>query len=360
MELRELQTSKLYGAKLEKYHFKGMHASHIGAVVSALEYLNIPSSPSWTFGMTGHAFIIAVDDKLSRPNVGLPDQKLFELSENLGIKVEGIHKFAEGDHFVRLQIEAWNRARNAINHRYPVFAKEIDLGNETSLIYAYNETGYFTHSWHSGSGHENFDDMIPWEMLGHSYCPCFACGKEREKGITGKDSSVKNSKDKQSGLISLHWVTPGEKKDDRESLNEAISFVLQFEQQGPYEWDHSKIYPGLKAYDHWIHAIADRSILAFYMGYLAEIWYESRQYAYQFLLEVKERIPSVNPTHLLEALACYDQIQQRFKQLSHMFPWMQPHEPIDDPERSEAALRLLKDIRAAEEKGLEALARLIQ
>ncbi|SHE15086.1 Uncharacterised protein [Chlamydia abortus] len=91
----------------------------------------------------------------------------------------------------------------AINSKQPVFAKNIDIGNQTSIIYAYDEIGYFTHSWHTGYAHS--EDVIPWNLLGLSLCPCINCVNSR------KTSEYTNST---GGLISLHWANPIQAVDE--------------------------------------------------------------------------------------------------------------------------------------------------
>lgn len=190
-------------AILESYRFSGFHKSYIGALKSCADYLKVHCSSAWIYGMTGSAFITVVDKDLAAPNIGEPEQEIFDLAAHLGLQIRGFHTFADQVDFPRLQREAWDAARSALNEGLPVFAKELDLGNETSLIYAYDDAGYYTHSWHGGDGHEGADDVIPWSKLGRNYCPCTQC-KAKSNNEEWANDAVYRGKPEDGGFISLH------------------------------------------------------------------------------------------------------------------------------------------------------------
>lgn len=205
--MMEANTNKM--ASLEHYRFSGFNKSHIGALKSCLDYLNIPCSSAWVYGMTGNAFITVVDEQVSAPNIGEPEEEFFKLARHVGLDIRGFNTFADKTEFGRLQREAWDAARSALDRGLPVFAKELDLGNETSLIYAYDDEGYYTHSWHAGDGHEGFDDVIPWTELGRNFCPCAAC-QARTRNGEWASNAVYTGDSAEGGFISLHWASPVE------------------------------------------------------------------------------------------------------------------------------------------------------
>ncbi len=307
--------------------------------------------------MTGSAFVTVVDERMSAPNTGEPEAEMFQLAAHLGLDVAGFHTFADIETFNRLQQECWNAARASLDRGLPVFAKELDLGNETSLVYGYNDTGYFTHSWHAGTGHEGYDDVIPWTMLGRNYCPCFSCRTRALEGSWSRDD-VFTGKQEEGGFISMHWVSPITPSDDLTALRAAIKFSVEFAKLGTYEWGGRIYYNGIAAYDQWIGALRNNTILAFYMGYYADIMHESRRYARLFLSEASVRFGGALANDLARMAEHYKNMEEEFRLLNNMFPWSQPHTPIDDPDRRQEAVKLLSRIRELEVEGIRMIEKL--
>lgn len=329
---------------LDNYHFTGSHASHIGAIQSSLAYYGIEASASSVFGLTGHAFLMVVDSGMVNPIVGLPEEDFFRLAGNLGIQIDGVSRIVTGDELPSLQAEAWDRIRGALDNGQPAFAKELDLGNETSVIYGYGNQGYFKYSWHGGDGHEGAEDEIPWTTLGRNYCPCREC----------RDRPLKPSTDLYLGMhtdgafLSYHWAARIDKqKDIRQALREALAFTLQFNRQKKYTWGKGTFFTGADAYDVWIDSVRTASMHGFYMGYFVDVWQESRHHAAQFLRELQSAIPELQ-TELGEAAATYAAISTIYRQLNELFPWMQPREPIADPFRRKDAINLLTEAKELE------------
>lgn len=342
---------------LDRYRFSGFHKSHIGAVKSCLDYFVIHCSAAWVYGMTGSAFITVVDEKLSAPNIGEPEEEMFKLARHLGVDIKGYHTFTDAKMFERLQHEAWDMARSALDQGLPVFAKELDLGNETSVIYAYDEEGYYTHSWHGGSGHEGFDNVIPWTKLGRNYCPCALCKAKQGKEEQATDS-VYLGDPKDGGFISLHYASRVEPSDEKTALQAALRFASEFSRQPSYNWGGRTFYSGAAAYDQWIKTVQSNTIHGFYMGYYSDLGHESRRYAYQFLKEASERFSGVFAERLALASEHFKQVKNVFGALNELFPWSQPHAPIEDPDRRRQAIELLEQVKALEQEGCNILERL--
>ncbi|MCR2805765.1 hypothetical protein [Paenibacillus soyae] len=338
---------------LEGYRFAGMHRSCVGAVKSCLQYYGTDDSSAWVYGITGGAFLMIVDEELSAPLVGDPEESMFALSQHLGLNIRGTNEAADsGPALEALQLEAWELARTALDRGVPAFAKELDLGNETSLIYGYDETGYYTHSWHSGPGlHEGADGVVPWTMLGRSYCPCAACRARAENGE--KRKHVYRGLPEDGGFVSLHVAEQRERPDDRTAMAAALRFAAEWSRKGVYTWGGRTFYSGSAAYDRWLTAVRDGSIEAFYMGYFIDIMHESRRYAAQFLTEAAERLAedAALARRLTAAAEHYKQVSGLYRTLEQMFPWMQPHEPIADAERRQQAIERLERIKPLDEEG---------
>jgi len=329
---------------LDNYPFTGSHASHIGAIQSSLAYYDIEVSASSVFGLTGHAFLMVVDSGMSNPNVGLPEENFFLLANNLGVRIDGVSRIVTADELLALQAKAWDCIRSALDNGQPAFAKELDLGNETSIIYAYGKNGYFKRSWHAGDGHEGYDDEIPWTMLGRNYCPCSECRHKPLKPST--DLYLGMHMD--GAFLSYHWVSGiNERKDTRHALREALEFTLQFNSQKKYTWGKGTFFTGTDAYDVWIDSVRTAAIHGFYMGYFVDVWQESRHHAAQFLREMQAAIPELQ-MELGEAAATYAAISAVYRRLNDLFPWMQPREPIADPFRRKDVISLLTEAKELE------------
>ncbi|WP_409340742.1 hypothetical protein [Paenibacillus sp. MBLB4367] len=343
---------------LEKYRFTGLHKSHIGALKSCLEYLNKSCSAAWLYGMTGSAFLTVIDEKGAAPNIGEPQEEAFALARHLGLDIRGYQAFADAAAFERLQREAWDAARAALERGLPVFARELDLGNETSVVYGCDEEGYYTHSWHAGSGHEGFDAVIPWTKLGRNYCPCASCRRNAgQDGVASDGVYTGNPHD--GGFISLHWASPAEPSDEHTAFRAALSFALEFSQRGKYEWAGRAFYSGLSAYDRWIELVRKDAILGFHMGYFTDILHESRHNAYLFLLEASERFEGALGRECSGVAEAYKRIKEEYQALNELFPWMQSHAPIEDPDRRQEAVERLARLKKLESEGYVKLERLL-
>lgn len=344
---------------LEGYRFTGFHKSHIGAIKSCIDYFNLPYSAAWIFGMTGSAFMIIVDEHLSVPNMGEPETAMFNLARHVGLDIRGFHDFESQASFNSKQREAWDGARAAIDQGLPVFAKELDLGNETSLVYAYDDQGYYTHSWHAGHGHEGFDDVIPWTELGRNYCPCASCRAEAANYVR-KSDSIFNDHPKEGGFISLHIASSIKPSDDLTALRSALMLALEFFQREAFEWGGRTFYCGLTAYDKWMAALRNDTILGFYMGYFVDILHESRRYATQFLIEASEKFEGSLSIELKSTAEHYQLMEEAYRFLNDLFPWSQPHAPIEDPDRRQEAIETLNRIRQLESDAHQKLYRLVE
>jgi hypothetical protein len=308
--------------------------------------------------MTGRAFLAIIDENAAAPNIGEPEEEMFKLAANLGLEIQGYHTFADKETFERLQREAWDSARSALDRGLPVFAKELDLGNETSVIYAYSDEGYFTHSWHGGDGHEGADDVIPWTMLGRNYCPCASCMARKASGEWANDGVYQGDPEK-GGFISLHWASLVEPADDRTALRAAIRFAVDFSKRGKYEWGGRTLFSGTAAYDRWIETLRNDNIEAFYMGYYTDLINESRQNAHWFLREAAVRFDGELSEQLGRAADLYQQIAEVFSPIKALFPFSQPHAPIANQEHRRIALDALIRIRDLETEGYARLEKLL-
>jgi hypothetical protein len=334
--------------ELSNYYFSGLEASQIGALKSVADYYHIPVSSSWIYGMTGMAFLIVHDQSFKKENAGPPDTDLFKLAHNVGLSIEGVHTYAENGMFKELQRGLWNSAREAINKGYPVFAKNIDIENQTSVVYGYDTVGYYTYSWHSGNGHENADDVIPWGKLGQSLCPCGYCKSNRE---------IFNIVVETKGLISLHWAKRIPPANPLSALKDALKFVIGLNDQGVIRWHNEKYLIGRQAYIEWISALERNEINKFDFSLTLEPIADARSHAVLFLLEVKDSVYGLSSMLIDEVLEVYKKITEIYKALVHKFPYEQPREPISDDDRKES-IESINKLMHFEEQAYEILKRI--
>ncbi|TCZ79311.1 hypothetical protein E0485_05455 [Paenibacillus albiflavus] len=264
------------------------------------------------------------------------------------MNIEGIHTYVENEQFKILQEKVWNIAREAIDKGYPVFAKNIDIENQTSIVYGYDSVGYYTHSWHSGDEHENASDVIPWENLGQSLCPCEYCRRNRE---------ALNKKVDTKGLISLHWATPIPIANHLAALKDALGFVIELNEQGVIHWCKDKYFVGRQAYIEWIRALELNQIDKFHFSLTLEPLAEARRHALNFLNEIKDIASGQFPSLIDEALEVYSNIAERYNLLLQKFPYEQPRELMIDTDRNEC-IKIMKELIHYEDHGYEIIKRM--
>ncbi|WP_219834125.1 hypothetical protein [Paenibacillus sp. R14(2021)] len=318
--------------QLENYKFSGIDASLVGAIKSVADYYQIPLTTSWIYGMTGLSFLNVLDENLVEPNGGPPEPEVFDLVRNIGLEIDGLHVYAESKDFINLQAEAWEKAKQAITSKQPVFAKNIDIGNQTSVIYAYDDVGYYTRTWHSG--YENSEDVIPWNSLGLSQCPCIDCENYRK--------STNQTVNSESGLISLHWATPIEPVDELTTLKNALGFVIRLNEQGSYMWSEKTYYVGSKAYEKWLNALESEAVDKYFFSLFLEILYEARSHAVKFLTQLKGRITGLNEQMIDEGINIYSEVASRYKILKEMYPYEEPRQ--SEIKQKEQCITIVKEL----------------
>lgn len=315
--------------RLNNYRFTGLDASQLGAVLSVADYYRIPLTAAKIYGCTGLAFLMVIDEACMQPNAGPPAPDIFRLVGNLGIHIEGIHQYAEGEQFAKLQTAAWEQARAAIDAGQPVFAKNIAQRNQTSVITAYDEFGYYVDSWHTGF--ENWQEVIPWGMLGLSRCPCIHCANDRK--IWESDEADN------AGLISVHAASPVPAQDYRFAVHEALRYALDRIDAGSYEEFGNRYIVGPSALSHWIDAIGNDRGLKFHFALIIEVFYEARHHAVLFLTEIQQEL-GLSKSILDEAIRTYASIAAKVKALKDRFPYEQPRESFNAEERDEVVAAL--------------------
>lgn len=322
---------------LSNYHFSGIDNSQIGAIKSVADYYGIPVSTSCIFGMTGLAFLTVVDESLNQTH-SVPVPEVYEMAGNIGIQIEGIHVQAEGEKFKEQQAKAWEKARAALDSGCPVFASDLDLYDETSLVYGYDHQGYYTHSWHAG--YDYCDDVVPWTKLGYGYCPCINCVNQRAEG---KHQPIRS-------LISLHWAKKNEPKNKLASFKEALKFVIKLNEANSFERGGRMLLVGSPAYRSVINALKDQSLLRRSFGLIMDTFDESKRHAVLFLQDINKNLPHSTDPMIQKVTGMYEEMARLTKSITQNFPFEQPLEPIIDRdllEKTVSSLTELKELDAA-------------
>ncbi|QHW31345.1 hypothetical protein GZH47_11145 [Paenibacillus rhizovicinus] len=326
--------------KLGQYRFSGLDASLVGAMKSAADYYRMPLTAAWIYGMTGLAFLHVLDENMAEPNGGPLEPEVFRLARNIGLDIQGIHVYAEGETFARLQAEAWEKAKQAMYASRPVFAKNIDIRNQTSVIHAIDDTGYYTYTWHTG--YEHSEEVIPWNLLGLSRCPCIHCVLDRQSSATEEVT------DSSAGLISLHWTNPIQAADEEASFKEALEFVIRLNEKAAFQWSGRTYLVGSKAYEHWLTAVENRTLDKYMFSLFVEILTEARNHAVAFLAELRGVLKQVNPALVDELMLIYSEMASEYQILKGMYPYSEPRE--HELTQHERCAEILRGIMALEAK----------
>ncbi|MBN1259110.1 MAG: hypothetical protein JXB35_00375 [Anaerolineae bacterium] len=300
--------------------------SHLGCIKGCLNYLGHEVSDGWLFGATGHAFLLNIAPGVcpSGPTAW-NTAKLHDLGRNVGYIVDGVFGTKTQGALEMLQRHAWQHARKALDQGRPCYGWELDVP-EFYVVYGYDETGYY----YAGPGCDEGAGPKPWDTLG-------------DTGIGVVE------------LYSLHAAHPAE---DAHTLREALSFALAFaEPDNPWtEADHAT---GLAGYDVWIQALREGTGSPIGVSYNAAVWTECRFFAAAFLKEAQLRLEGPIAPLLEEAHRQYQAVLKQLDHVKTLYPFEMSEAllPVDD--RSQEATAALLAAKAAEEAGLDALARIV-
>ncbi|MCC3376518.1 hypothetical protein [Cohnella sp. REN36] len=133
------------------------------------------------------------------------------------------------------------------------------------------------------------------------------------------------------------------------------------------EWNHifhGQFAIGLAGYDAWIDVMRRREADPFGNCFNVEVAADARVFAAEFLRRLTVQWNGANfvertvRERAAEAMAHYGVVAEAFRGLEALFPYPRGGTP-QDPESADRAIALLTEARAAEERGIEALERLL-
>jgi hypothetical protein len=255
---------------------------------------------------------------------------MFEkLGRNVGYVLEGIFGWKGKEDLAKLQAEAWEHARSALDQDLPCYGWELDIP-EFYVIYGYDDTGYYI----AGPGCDDGKGPVPWQNLGTS-----------EIGV------VK--------VQSVRFIQP---TDDRIAVREALAYAVEHGLE-PEKYTDPRCFGGLQGYDAWIRSVEKGLAAAFGLAFNTVVWTECRKFAVAFLKEARKRLNDIGLNPLIDnAIGQYEIVAQKLDIVKQAYPFdpEMTMGPILLTERSQAtasALRLAKD---AESKGLEILSDIVK
>lgn len=315
------------------YSYDGARSnlSNINAYSAALKHLNkaYPHTP-WLYGATAIPFLFRVGEDVNTAPVldELPHDRIVELLNNLGVRIEGRSGISEGDGLNQLRKESWDALRQAVDAGYPCFGRGFEFSyGETSVVQGYDEASseYIISCWRTTT-------TTSWQSLGES-----------------------------DGLVDLHWILPdGEAEDDRRTVREALQLAIDFS-EGRYTASHTRV--GFAAYEHWVAELRRGTVDSWFFAYHTHEWDTCRTYGLKFLEEVKERLGSRASSELSAAIdaaiVSFAVVREKFHQVYELFPWEQPRGLIEDTERRLEAAKLLDAVKYDDEAATAAFRQLV-
>jgi len=326
-DIEKMQTEKQVSMKkLNDLEFVPRAVSHMGALEGCLKYLGIDVSPGWLYGSTGHAFILNIDTDLcgSGPHCwgwGVVNK----LGKNIGYKTEVVYTNVNKDDFSQMQEKAWDFARKSIDDGFPCYGWHYDF----MVINGYDNSGYLL----SGP----VDD---------------APGDWRKFGADAV------------GFLEIWSVRPGQEADDMLTIKDALSFAVDLAKE-PDKRTLDTGTGGLSGYDNWIKGLESGEGDAFGGAYNAAIWAECRRYAVEFLEEANQRTGKKYDSLFQPAIKQYKLVSDNLNEVEKLFPYKNAtkdewKQNMENSEHRQKAAEHLKNAKAAEAKGLELLAEIVE
>jgi DNA-binding transcriptional ArsR family regulator len=316
--------------KLNNVEFKGYRVSYLAALHGCLEYLGINISKSWLYGTTGHAFVINITDQIcpSGPTAWNTYMIRF-LAENLGVKIEEFCASKDEPNYDKMMEKGWDFIKVAINKGNPCYGWQIGDIPEYYTIYGYDKTGYYYKGYYQTEG----AGPKPWRDIGKMFIKSYSVKKI--------DTSF----------------------DFSSQVKNALQMALRHS-SNPDDWIFKPDYSsGLIGYDRWIKWVENGKAEQFGHSYNAHVWSECRQYAVSFLNEARDRLTNKIRPFIDEAIENYEIVADNLNKVSELYPFDMNKlttNPIEINEKSKITVKLLKNARKAESKGMLNLETIIE
>lgn len=331
-QFSDINTSQSIGREYMKFisnikmlsdiEFKSYWVSQLASLHGCLDYLGIKISTPWLFGVTGHAFIINIADRIcpSGPTAWKNDM-IIDLIQNIGIKIESFYaETCYSDYEEQLQ-NGWNFVKSSINQNHPCYGWQIGDIKEYYIIYGYDNVGYY----YKGYFQEGGAGPKSWKDIGKMFIRLYSV----KKANTSVDYSIQ--------------------------VKKAFQMVLKHS-KNPSDWIHKPEYSsGLDGFDRWIRWIENGEAEQFGQAYNSRVWAECRSEAVNFLREARIHLNSKFKPYFDKAIEHYELVAKNLTKVNEMYPFDMNKltiNPIGINEKSRVGANLLKNAREAELNGL--------
>ncbi|MCK5743682.1 MAG: hypothetical protein KAH30_03015 [Caldisericia bacterium] len=303
--------------------------SYIGSLHGCSEHLDLNNSLAWICGATGHAFIINIEEGEICPSgaTAWDREALFRLSKNIGCLAHTLNTKSKNPELEKNEI--WDFVTNAINKNIPLFVWKEDV-SEYCIIYGYSENRFFY------SGYTLGDEFK------------IIKGSRVNRGFSADET----------GCEELTSISQCKSLSDLEVVKEGIEYALKHSTSRDYIFEG--YFSGIEGYDVWISTLNAGEANYYGMSYNTAVWFECRKHAVDFLIEAKTRLDGKANTEFDKAIEIYSQIRDSLKKVADEFPFETKQELISDKNKISIGVKYLKQARDAEEKGLEALADILE
>jgi hypothetical protein len=320
--------------KLDGLRWHQRYNEHMGCVKGCLDYLDIDISFPWLYGGTGNAFVLNMNDTVFVDCAQAWDiSMLFDLMPNLGFTVEQFrveHQVAlkmPDDAFRQKQWKAFELVRAKIDQGLPCYAWELTHIPAYYVITGYDDAGYMYSGWDSSQR-----GTCPWERLG--------------------TFDVKQ--------IAVNCVHPAEPATDSETVQAALTMVLERIESAD-GWAISDRYrTGLPAYDMWADALETDRANRDGEAYVNQVWLECREMAVEFLLEAKARLPGICDAAFDESAAHYGVARDKLCALAELHPERPDGWDWTTTLGSAEGAQLVREAASAEREGVACLKQIIK
>jgi hypothetical protein len=288
-----------------------------------LEHLGLDVSLPWLYGGTGHAFVLNIAGALCPSGPTCWNwQKLFNLTPNLGYRIEGfsIEKDDAGDSFPQWQQKAWDFVRAGIDRGLPCWGWELHPWiPDHYVIYGYDGEEYLYSGWSEG--------RLPWQKLG--------------------DMDVK--------VLQVYRVEPCDRAPDEKTVRDALATALRLAND-PADWTLAPGYSlGPAGFDLWAEELATGNAIRDGHSYNAGVWHECREMAVAFLGEVKQRLSGRYVSALDDAAGHYTVVRDKLTAAVALHPMRTDGFDAETKLQSSEAAALVREAGEAERKAISSL-----
>jgi len=316
--------------------WKGLQAergwiTRMGGMIGAAKHLELPATPSWIYGGSGHAFALNIHELIcpSGPTAW-PTEHVNRLAANVGLKCEMLTTPKNAPDAAEKLKQMWTRGTAALDAGRPCMAWWLDHG-EWYVVNGYDANGNFL-----------YDDF------GHK------TGRKHHAKLADNGTDF-------AAMLILDRTTPA---SDAKVFTDAVRFALD---HGEGKHSREIWYTGLAAYEAWIAALTSEEALknkdiGFGHAYNAQCWAECRRHAVAFCQEAGKRLGTAKTRAGFDAaVRHYQTVSKQLNLVAKTFPFdvadrKAMDERIADPARRKKAVDALAAARAAELAGLKALA----